>query len=725
MVVAHGALALALALTVALAAAVLAALALATRRAPFLEAARRALLSVSLLACFAAGALVMAFLEPADVPMRLDYVAKHSSRDMPAFYKVAALWGGMSGSLLFWCALLSVASACAFLRPSSSARIGPDAGAILALALVQCFFLGVLQWAKGCQPFAPAPFVVAEGRGLNPLLQHPAMAIHPPMLYAGFVSITVPFAFAIGALLSGELGREWIARSRRWTIMGWTILSAGIVLGGYWAYVELGWGGVWAWDPVENASFLPWLVMTAFLHSVMVQEHRGMLKVWNVALVVIAFWTTIFGTFLTRSGVLASVHTFAENKDVYVAFLAFLGAIAIGGGGLVVWRARRGDLASERRLEGFLSREFAFVANNVLFLSLALTILVGTVYPTFSEKVLGTPQSIGPPWFNLLTIPQFALLILLMGAGPLVPWRKASVAALRASLAVPAYVGLTVGVVSGVWIARTYGVELGWKAASAATVVLGAIAFAFATLVQEVVKGTRARRHVGGSFLGAAVALAFSNRRRYGGYVVHLAVLLVAVGFTAHTAFKITDERTLAVGEVMRVGGRAVVGADGAPVVGADGKPSFEGGYELEFLGTSSVDRPEWNGTLARLAVRHEGQPVATLVTENRYYPASQQSTSEVALHKTLWHDLYVVAVAHPEDGRRATFLIHVNPLIDLVFAGTALLVLGALFAAWPGGPRARRVGAVTVAPGDLSLAPASDALAGVPGTLAVAGAGR
>lgn len=685
----YGHFALQLALAVSGAGFLLGLAATISRRPPLLEAARRCLMVNALLLLVSAAALVARFLAPAGTPIELKYVWANSSRDMPGFYKLAALWGGMSGSLLFWAALLAVLSAAAFLRPLPPRRVGSSGVAIGTLLLVQGFFVALMLFIKGCQPFERLPFIVADGRGLNPLLQHPAMAIHPPLLYIGFVSLTVPFAYAMGALVSGELGKDWIVRCRRWTVFGWSILSVGIVLGGYWAYLELGWGGVWAWDPVENASLLPWLVMTAFLHSVMVQEHRGMLKIWNMGLVILAFLSTLFATFLTRSGVLSSVHTFALNEGIYYAFGGFMGFLLVVGGALTLYRVWTGELRSENRVESVLSREFAFLANNVLFLVIFFLVAFGTCWPAISEYLLGKRLVYGPPWFNRNTVPLFLALLLLMGVGPIIAWRKATPGGLKRLFVAPAIAGLTVLVGSYAYVAIRYAEEVHLPYSFYVALTFGGCAFVLATQIQEIGRGIHGRMKRRGENAAAALTGLFTaNRRRYGGHIVHFSVLLIMIGFCAHSAFKIIDERTLALGESMDVAG-----------------------YTLTYEASQGVQAPEYNGLQARLGLSREGERLATLVTENRLYRAGERSgqpstTSEVALYKTLMHDVYVVAVGHPQQGVRTTFLVHINPLIDLVFVGTALLFLGSLFAAWPGGRKRKRVGDLKIGADDLALGP-------------------
>lgn len=658
-----GLICLQLALAAQIAGLLFAAIGLFSPRVPWVEASRRCL-HVVLLAVFGATAvLVLGFLAPNGAPMTLHYVWANSAREMPSFYKLTALWGGMSGSLLFWAFLLALFAALGTPR-SLDDRPSFAAGTMLTLHGVSLFFLGMLTWVDGCQPFKPLPFWLEDGKGLNPLLQHWAMAIHPPMLYVGFVSMTVPYAYGVGALLSGELDGRWIERSRPWAIVGWSVLSVAIVLGGYWAYVELGWGGVWAWDPVENASFLPWLVMTALIHSVMVQEQRGMFRVWNLALVQLAFGMTIFGTFLTRSGILESVHSFAKNDDVGSVFVFFMGFMLLAGLAMLTYRWVRGELASARELESFFSREFAFLANNLLFLTLTATIAIGTMWPVICRGMGWPKQALGVEWYNMVTIPQFMGLMLLMGVGPLIAWRRASWASMSRHFLGPALVGAAVAVGCLASLpSQPYG--LSRYVHAQACLVLGLVAFVLCTLASELLRGTRARMKKGEGPLLAFARLTLSNRRRYGGYLVHFGVLLIIVGFTQYGAFQVKQEKTLRLGDTVKIGG-----------------------YELTYVSDLYAQRPDHDGLRSALDLTRGGVKLATLVTENRKYPPSRPKaqpiyTHEVALYKTLLHDVYVVPSQRFTDGR-TTFLIFINPWIDLVFIGTFLLACGATFAVWP-----------------------------------------
>src|SRR5215210_539444 len=463
----------------------------------------------------------------------IEYVASYTSRNLPPYYIFSAFWAGQKGSLLFWAVVLSAfASAAQLLTPRRYAHLMPYVAGVTTAVVV--FFVSVMLFAA--DPFERLGFVPADGRGLNPQLQNVGMVIHPPMLYLGYISITIPFAFAVAALLSRRLDTGWIHAIRKWTLVSWLFLSIGITLGMWWAYVELGWGGYWAWDPVENASFLPWLTMTAFLHSVMIQEKRGMLKRWNLGLIVGTFLLSIFGTFITRSGVIASVHSFTQSNVGYF-FLAFLVVAAVLSFTLLY--TRWALLEADVQLESMLSREAAFLFNNLLLVGIAFSVLWGTLFPILSEAVRGTKITVGPPFFNRVNIPLGLLLFALTGIGPLIAWRKASPANLRRQFIAPVTLGLvTSGVLLALGIRDLY-----------AVIALALAGFVAGTIIQEFYRGVRARRRMHGESAPLAFArLIGRNRRRYGGYIVHVGVLIYFVAF-AGMAFKRQQEATLKPGE--------------------------------------------------------------------------------------------------------------------------------------------------------------------------------
>src|SRR5213596_1866612 len=468
------------------------------------------------------------------------YVAQHTSRELPLGYTLTAFWGGQEGSLLLWLLVLCGYSVAAVL---TARRAGRDilAWVVPVLGLVGTFFAVLLVFVSS--PFATQA-AVADGAGLNPSLQNPYMAIHPPMLYLGYVGLTVPFAFAMGALLARRTDERWIVATRRWTLAAWAFLGVGQLLGAHWAYVEIGWGGYYAWDPVENAALMPWLAATAFLHSVMIQEKRGMLKVWNVLLVVLAFCLSLFGTFLTRSGIIQSIHSFTQSS-IGPWFLGFICLITAGSLALVF--ARLPLLRSKTRLESLVSREATFLYNNLLLVALALTILWGVAYPLLSEAVTGEPSTVSKPYYNFF-LHTFGLpLLLLMGIGPLVAWRRASLRALWRTFLWPASAAVAAGIAL--------------LAAGAGSSRIGVIAytfsiFALASIVLEFVRGTTARKALGGVGWPAAFSsLVARNRRRYGGYVVHAAIVLLAIGVAGSSAYDTTREAKLRRGQSLELAG--------------------------------------------------------------------------------------------------------------------------------------------------------------------------
>ncbi len=464
----------------------------------------------------------------------IEYVAAYTSRNLPPYYIVSAFWAGQKGSLLFWAMVLSLfASLAQLLTSRRYAHLMPYVAGVTSA--VVAFFVSVMLF--GSNPFERLAFTPADGRGLNPQLQNVGMVIHPPMLYLGYISITIPFAFAIAALLTRRLDTGWIQAIRKWTLVSWLFLSIGITLGMWWAYVELGWGGYWAWDPVENASLLPWLTMTAFLHSVMIQEKRGMLKRWNLGLIIGTFLLSIFGTFITRSGVIASVHSFTQSNVGYF-FLGFLVVAAVLSFTLLY--TRWPQLEAEVQLESMLSREAAFLFNNLLLVGIAFSVLWGTLFPILSEAVRGTKITVGPPFFNRVNVPLGLLLLALTGIGPLIAWRKASAANLRRQFVARwPRAPITLSGSRSPPACATPIRSWHWRLAG----------FVAGTIVQEFYRGVRARRRMHGESVPVAfLRLIERNRRRYGGYIVHVGILIYFAAF-AGMAFKVQQEVTLKPGE--------------------------------------------------------------------------------------------------------------------------------------------------------------------------------
>ena len=590
----------------------------------------------------------------------IEYVWAYTARNLPDVFIVTAFWAGQKGSLLLWALILTLFGSLAqFLTPRRYAPLLPYvAGVTQAVAV---FFIAVMLFAA--DPFERLAFTPLDGRGLNPQLQHPGMIIHPPLLYLGYISFTIPFAFAVAALLSRRLDTGWIFAIRRWSLVSWLFLAVGITLGMWWAYVELGWGGYWAWDPVENASLLPWLTMTAFLHSVMIQEKRGMLKRWNLTLVVATFLLTIFGTFLTRSGVIASVHSFTQSPVgwYFLAFLVIAGTFAY-----TLLHTRWPQLAPDAELESMLSREAAFLFNNLLLVGIAFSVLWGTMFPILSELLQGTKITVGPPFFNRVNVPLGLLLLGLTGIGPLIAWRRASRANLRRQFIMPLGVGLLTLVASLVaGIRDLYPV-----------VTMSLAAFVGAAIVQEFSRGVRARMRIHGeSASGALVRLVGRNRRRYGGYIVHVGILCYCVAF-AGMAFRTDLEATLKPGESVTLAS------------------PFGHTWKFTHTGVSQYKAVNRYVSQAAVQLERDGKNMGLLTSEKRQHftledgveVKSFEPSTEVGLRSDLREDLYVVFTAAVDGTEEAQYRFTINPLVWWVWFGGLVLVVGGLITMWPGG---------------------------------------
>jgi len=588
----------------------------------------------------------------------VEYVASYTSRNLPIFYTWSALYAGQKGSLLFWASVLSLFGSLAMVLTSRRHRalLPYVAGVVCTVAT---FFISVMLFGQA-NPFHRLAYTPLDGSGLNPQLQNPGMVFHPPMLYLGYISITIPFAFAMAALLSKRLDVDWLVAIRKWTLLSWLFLSVGICLGMWWAYVELGWGGYWAWDPVENASLLPWLTMTAFLHSVMVQEKRGMLKKWNLALIIGSWLLSIFGTFITRSGVISSVHSFTQSNVGYF-FLFFL--IAAATASFTVYGRRLPLLAAETKLESMVSREASFLFNNLLFVGIAFSVLWGTLFPILSELVQGTKVTVGPPFFNQVNIPLGLALLGLTGIGPLIAWRRASLPNLQRQFAVPVTVGVFTALVLLVGGMRDFYALM--------AIALGA--FVAATVVQEFARGTRARhRQYDEPYALALGRLLGRNRRRYGGYIVHTGMVILFIAF-AGMAFKTETEATLRPGESTVL------------------KSPYGWTYTFTHLGVSQYDALNRQVTAATLEIARDGKRLGVLTTEKRQHvdglgrPTFQPST-EVGIRSDLREDLYVVLAGLVNGTEQAVFRFTINPLVWWVWYGGMIVALGGLIVMWPGG---------------------------------------
>ncbi|HEU5142256.1 MAG TPA: cytochrome c-type biogenesis CcmF C-terminal domain-containing protein [Solirubrobacterales bacterium] len=574
--------------------AVVAALVGSRGQARWVDASRRAVYALCALLTACVVVIEVAF---ASDDFSFELVQQHSSIDTPAFYKLGAMWSSQEGSLLLWAWVLSIASSAALYATRNRLReVVPYATA--TMAAVAAFFTGLLLFGKGVDPFATLSPAPADGVGLNPLLRHPSMMIHPPMLYSGYVAFTIPFAFAIGALAARRLDAAWIRSTRRFALIAWAFLGLGLLLGARWSYTELGWGGYWAWDPVENAALMPWLTGTAFLHSIMVQEKRGMLKVWNVSLIVATFSLALMGTFLVRSGVLQSIHAFGDST-VGPYILGLIATVLLGSTALIV--SRIDDLRSPRRIDSLASREAVFLVNNLLLVALCATIFWGTFFPLISELFTGERSSLAAPWFDQYTTPIAVVLVLFTGVGPLLAWRRISWASARRVFVVPAAVALVTGVTL---VMLTDAAESFW----ALTLFVFA-AFALTGLAQEFWRGATARRSLaGGSLPAAFLAVTSRNRRRYGGYLVHAGIAVLLVGIAASSSFQTKRDVTLRPGESAVVGDRTVT-------------------YERP---TVSVDR-EAIEIGAVLGVERDGEPQATLRPSRRYFRPGAAEVGTIA----------------------------------------------------------------------------------------------
>ena len=612
----------------------------------FLVGAQRGLMVSSILVLVATASLTQQLLVS---NFDLEYVARYSSRATPTMYKFAGLWAGMEGSLLFWLAILGIY---VFLVTYLNRRKDQAIMAVInvVFGVVMLFFLAVtIMFENPFTPLPPGISMQTSGMGLNPLLQHPVMLIHPPMLYLGYIGFIVPFAYAVAALVLRRLDTTWIRATRRWTLLSWLFLGIGIILGGRWAYVELGWGGYWAWDPVENASFLPWLTATAYLHSVIIQEKKNMLRLWNIVLIMATFTLTIFGTYLTRSGILSSVHAFA-GTELGAWFFGFVVIIIIFC--IVLILLRKEDLASQNRLESFSSRESGFLFNNLIFVALALAVLWGTMFPILSEAVRGVKITVGSPYFNRITTPIGLLLLLLIGVGPLLAWRRTSIGTLKRNFIVPTATG-----VLAVAVSMLFGLRSVYP-----LITLGLIAFVFAGIAMEVTKGILARRRTTNeSFLLAIRNLIDRNRSRYGGYIVHFGILLMFVGFLGKT-FSVEQELTLAPGE-----------------------STYLKGYVFALKEHYQVQRSNHQALIAEIQVSRNDKPVTIMRPEKRVYTdQNDQLNSEVAIYSRPKEDLYaVVGGINPEDNSVVLKLM-VNPLVQMVWLGGIVLILGTIIAMWP-----------------------------------------
>jgi cytochrome c-type biogenesis protein CcmF len=601
---------------------------------------QHSVLAVGGLVTIAVGALVYAFLTH---DFQVEYVAANSNREMPTFLLITALWGSQSGSLLFWGWLLAMYAVAAVIIHRKNEM--PYVAAVLMLT--EAFFLALVTFVAN--PFQLLPFVPPDGQGLNPLLRHPVMSIHPPTLYLGFTGFTVPFAFAIAALITRRLDDRWIRTTRQWTLAAWLFLSIGILLGGRWAYDVLGWGGYWSWDAVENASLMPWLTGTAFLHSVMIQERKGMLKVWNMVLIIATYGLVLFGTFITRSGVISSVHAFAQSA-IGPWFLSFISLMTLGSLGLLFYRFD--DLRGENELDALVSRESTFLLNNLFFVGLAFAVFWGTIFPMISEIVRGIKITVAAPFFNQIAAPLFAALLLLMGICILIGWSGATVRRLARSILRPLLAGLVIA--GGLFVLGVHDVYT--------LIGFGLCVFVAGSTLTEFVQGTLARhRSTGENILRAFVILIGKNRRRYGGYLVHLSVALIAVGIIGSQVYKVEAMASLSEGESM-----------------------FIGPYRLTYEKLDQSSEGDREATVATVGVYENGQRIGTLRPTKEFYRDWEQPMTIPAVRSTAKEDLYVIVAGWDQASGIVSFKATINPLVSWIWVGGLVFIFGTLVAAWP-----------------------------------------
>ena len=638
-----GTISLAIALLVALYGASVAVIGHRTSRFVLLESAHNAVLIHLGLITIALLSLEYALLT-SDFSIR--YVAGNSSRAYPIGYKIAGLWGALEGSLLLWAWMQAVLAAQVVLVYRRKHReFLPYVSAVL-MGISAFFLLVMLIPANPFERHSPVP---PEGRGLNPLLEDTSMLVHPLLLYSGYVGFTVPYAFAIAALITGRLKEEWLYITRRWAVAAWMFLTSGIIYGGWWSYHVLGWGGYWAWDPVENASFMPWLTGTAYIHSVMIQEKRGMLKVWNLILISATFALVIFGTFLTRSGILNSVHAFTQGAVGYF-FLAFLALILISTTTLLAYRADR--LKTEGAVDSFLSRESAFLFNNLLFIAFCFTVFLGTIFPLMAEAVRGVKVSVGAPYFNYVAGPIALGILFLMGVGPVIPWRGASWGSLRRNLLGPGIAGVATG-----FFTFVFGIRRPWVLVTYALAV-----FVSTIVVQEFYRGIRVRGKTAGEGpLQALGQLFVRSRRRYGGFIVHLGVSLLAIGIVSSSAFQVEREGMVKRGEALEAGR-----------------------YQVRFDGLTGSQGPTHVKVEGVFTIFNDRTQVGQMTPALRFYPTQQEPIAKVDYWIGLTEDLYLILGSFDREGGWAVIKVLVNPMVSWIWIGGAIMAFGTLLALLP-----------------------------------------
>jgi cytochrome c-type biogenesis protein CcmF len=652
-----GAITLTLALVFTLYALAASILGATLKRAALVASGRRAALAVAVFLVIASGSLIASFLIHDFGSL---YVAQHSSLAMPWYYSLSAFYGGQEGSLLYWATMLSIFTAIAtLLHRRASAELMP--WVVATLMTILGFFLSVLVFVT--PPFTRVAIPTLDGAGLNPILQDPGMLVHPPALLAGYMSWSLPFAFAMAAMITGKLDSAWLRSIRRWTLAAWCIQTMGLILGMWWAYHVLGWGGYWGWDPVENAALLPWLTATAFLHSTMVQERRGTLKVWNLALIITTFAFSIFGTFEVRSGIISSVHSFAYSA-VGPYFLGFLGVVLAVSLGLFFYRLPQ--LRPEAEFDSVVSREGSFLINNLLLAGVAFATFWGTIFPIISADVRGQTMTVGTTFYKQVNGPLFIALVLMMGVGPLLAWRRASTASILRNFRWPAFLAAVASV-----ILPFFGVASFW-----ADLALAVCAFTAVTIVYDTWRAMRVRHGHGENYLEALAMLFSRHRQRYGGYLVHLGLVVLAVGVFGSQFFQQQAEGQLKVGQALSVSG-----------------------YSLTYRGITDTTKDGIETVQTYFTLRQNGTIIETVAPGEKVYPGFESQPASIVSITTLrLQDVYVFLAGY-DGSSSATIRVFINPLVSLVWSGGLLMLLGGILCWWPERRRAARLAPATTSP--------------------------
>jgi cytochrome c-type biogenesis protein CcmF len=617
----------------------------------FIEASYRGAKGVFFFFTMATCLLVYVFIND---DFRIEYVVSYSEINLPIFYKITGLWAGQKGSLLFWGWLMSLFTFITIKRDEKKVNSFFLPYVLMCLNLTVLFFLFVINFVT--PPFELIARIPQDGNGLNPLLQNPGMVFHPPTLYLGYVGFTVPFSFAMAALYTGDVGDWWIKKTRAWTLFSWVLLTVGIVFGGWWAYSELGWGGVWAWDPVENASLMPWFTATAFLHSVTIQERRGMMKVWNLFLILLTFALSIFGTFITRSGIITSVHAFGQSSVGYV-FLGFLLVMVALGTYLILTRYEKLK-EKNPRIESLLSKESSFLYNNILFLGLAFATFWGTIFPLISEAVKGVKISVGPVFFNTVNSPLFLILLIIMAICPLLAWRRTSSKGALKNFLIPSSL-----MIASLPLLYVLGIR------DFLPILFYAFSvFVIVSLSREFYIGTRAGvKHRGESWMSSFLNLITKNRRRYGGFTVHVGVIMMVVGLVSYGYYQFKEDFNLVPGQEITVKN-----------------------YRLKYLGLRSFEKSNYSGVGAIVDIYNSGEFEGTLRPEKRFY-SKQEPTTEVAIMNTFSEDLYLILGSWEQNNSIALTVV-INPFLSWLWIGTGVVVLGVIWAVIPRRKKEREV---------------------------------